>query len=180
MKARSGLARAIAESTASHGDTVDHFDSTNGLSNDYVIGLSEDREGTLWVTTGKGSIAFPATPVVGHSAAEGLCSQEAVSILAARDGSVWIGGDGALGHLRDGTVSCLRAGHGLPGSQVTSLLEDHAGRLWVGVDQTLFVYHQGVFRQVPASRSARLAWSPESPRTRTTTLDCRQRAAPNL
>jgi signal transduction histidine kinase len=50
--------------------------------------------------------------------------------------------------MRNGTVSCLRAGHGLPGSQVTSLLEDHAGRLWVGVDQNLFVYDQGVFRQI--------------------------------
>jgi signal transduction histidine kinase/ligand-binding sensor domain-containing protein len=129
-------------------DTVDHYDSTKGLSSDYVIGLSEDREGTLWVTTGQGIDRFSDTAVVAFSMTEGLCSQEAVSLLATRDGTVWIGGDGALGRLREGTLSCLRAAGGLPGSQVTSLFEDRGGRVWIGLDNNLFMYDGGAFRQV--------------------------------
>jgi len=34
-----------------HGDVVDHFDRTNGLSGDWVSDIAEDREGDLWVVT---------------------------------------------------------------------------------------------------------------------------------
>ena len=131
-----------------HGDRVDHFDSTQGLSNDYVNSITEDREGNLWVTTFSGVDRFTDTPVVSFSTNEGLCSTEVDSVLASRDGSIWVGGDGALSHLRGGTVSCIRTGKGLPGSQVTSLFEDHLGRLWVGIDHGLWVYDNNIFHAV--------------------------------
>lgn len=129
-----------------HGDRVDHFDSTQGLSSDYVNSISEDREGNLWVATVSGVDRFTDTPVVSFSISEGLCSTEVDSVLASRDGSIWVGGAGALSNLRDGTVSCIRTGKGLPGSQVTSLFEDHLGRLWVGIDHGLWVYDHGVLQ----------------------------------
>jgi signal transduction histidine kinase/ligand-binding sensor domain-containing protein len=131
-----------------HGNLVDHFDRTNGLSGDFVSDLTEDREGNLWVVTTQGVDRFADTPVASVSVAEGLCSAEASSVLASRDGSIWTGGDGALTRLHDGGVTCFRSGRELPGSQVTSLFEDHAGRLWVGLDQGLWVYEGGRFLQV--------------------------------
>ncbi len=131
-----------------HDDKVDHFDSSNGLSSDMVMGFTEDREGNLWVATGHGVDRFSETPVISFSVPEGLCSTEVDSVIAARDGGVWVGGAGALSHMRDGRVTCLRKGKELPGSQVTSLLEDHAGRLWVGVDNALWIYERGAFRNI--------------------------------
>lgn len=131
-----------------HGDVVDHFDRTNGLSDDLVAGLTEDREGNIWVVTAQGVDRFADTAVASVSAAEGLCSTEVASAVAARDGSIWTGGDGALSRLRDGRVTCFRSGRELPGTQVTSLFEDHQGRLWVGLDQGLWVYDDGRFQQV--------------------------------
>ena len=130
------------------GNTVDHFDSTNGLSSDLVLSFEEDREGSLWVTTSQGVDRFSDTAVISFSRREGLCSPEAVSILAARDGGVWIGGHGGLTRLRAGRASCIRTGRGLPGTQVTALLEDRAGRLWIGIDDNLWIYHQERFRKV--------------------------------
>ncbi|MBV9295843.1 MAG: hypothetical protein JO145_09735 [Acidobacteriaceae bacterium] len=127
---------------------VDHFDSTSGLSGDWVAGFTEDREGNLWVVTTGGADRFADTPIIGLSSKEGLCSNEAASIAASRDGSIWVGGAEGLSHLRGGTVSCIRTENGLPGRQVTSLLEDHVGRLWVGLDQGLWVYDNGVFRGI--------------------------------
>src|SRR5476651_722416 len=131
-----------------HGDIVDHFDRTNGLSGDFVKDLAEDREGNLWVVTTEGVDRFADTLVASVSVAEGLCSAEASSVVASRDGSIWTGGDGALTRLHDSGVTCFRRGRELPGSQVTSLFEDHAGRLWVGLDQGLWVYEGGRFLQV--------------------------------
>jgi signal transduction histidine kinase/ligand-binding sensor domain-containing protein len=132
-----------------HGAVVDHFDRTNGLSDDFVSDLTEDREGNLWVVTTQGVDRFADTPVSSVSVAEGLCSPEASSLVASRDGSIWTGGDGALTRLdAGGGVTCFRSGRELPGSQVTSLFEDRAGRLWVGLDQGLWVYEGGRFQQV--------------------------------
>jgi signal transduction histidine kinase/ligand-binding sensor domain-containing protein len=127
---------------------VDHFDSTQGLSSDFVTAFLDDREGNLWVTTTQGVDRFSDTAVAAFSTTEGLCSTEVDSILAARDGGIWVGGDGALSKLHDGRVTCLRTGKGLPGSQVTSLLEDHAGRMWVGLDNMLWVNEDGHFRKI--------------------------------
>ena len=131
-----------------YGDTVARFDRRNGLSGDFVVAVTEDREGSIWVATPQGIDRFSDTAVVSFSSTEGLCSEEAASVLATRDGSIWTGGSGALSRVRGSTVSCLRSGRELPGTQVTSLFEDRAGRLWVGLDDGLWVYEQERFRQV--------------------------------
>ena len=73
-RARCGSAPLIAASIASHGDTVDHFDRTNGLSGNFVVAITEDREGNIWVATSHGLDRFSDTPVVSFSSTEGLCS----------------------------------------------------------------------------------------------------------
>jgi signal transduction histidine kinase/ligand-binding sensor domain-containing protein len=130
------------------GNDVDHFDSTRGLSSDFIQRIISDREGNLWVTTDEGVDRFSETAVVSFSANEGLCAIEVDAVLTSRDGSVWVGSDSALSHVTEGSVSCLRTGKGLPGTQVTSLLEDRAGRLWIGIDNGLWVSAHGSFRKV--------------------------------
>jgi signal transduction histidine kinase/ligand-binding sensor domain-containing protein len=131
-----------------HGDQMDRFDRTYGLTDDYVTAIRDDREGNIWVATVQGVDRFTATPVITFSAREGLCAPEVSAVLAARDGSVWIGSSGSLTNLRNGTVTCLRAGKELPGEQITSLFEDHASRLWVGIDDGLWLYENHRFRKI--------------------------------
>src|SRR6266481_5311033 len=131
-----------------HGETVDHFGATDGLSGDSVIQLFEDREGTLVVTTPKGLDTFRDLGVVTFSTREGLSTDEVDSVLAARDGPVWAGGAEALDAIRDGVVTSFRIGRGLPGTQVTSMLEDRAGRLWVGIDDSLTILRNGHFQRI--------------------------------
>jgi signal transduction histidine kinase/ligand-binding sensor domain-containing protein len=129
-------------------DKLEHFQSTDGLSSDYVVKLYEDREGNIWAATAKGIDRFRDRQVITYSAAEGLCTSEVDSALVARDGTLWIGGDEALIALREDRVSCITSGKGLPGNQVTSLFEDHDHRLWVGIDNSLWIYEKGVFTPI--------------------------------
>jgi signal transduction histidine kinase/ligand-binding sensor domain-containing protein len=132
-----------------HGNTVEHYDHTNGLSGDSVYALFEDREGIVWAGTTSGIDSFRDPPVVTFSQVEGLGKDLPAGILASRDGTMWVANAGSLDHIVKGNVSSIRAGKGLPGNQVTRLLEDRAGNLWVGVDDGLYLFKDGRFRRLP-------------------------------
>ncbi|MDP9199692.1 MAG: hypothetical protein M3O07_10850, partial [Pseudomonadota bacterium] len=131
-----------------HGDVVDHYGRTDGLSSDSVNLLFEDREGILWAGTSNGVDSFRDPPVTSFSSLEGLGKDAAAGVLATRDGSIWVANAGSLDRIADGRVSSIRTGAGLPGHQVTSLLEDRAGNLWVGVDDSLYVLKDGRFDRI--------------------------------
>lgn len=131
-----------------HGETVDHFGATDGLSGDSIVQIFQDREGTLLVMTTKGLDSFRDLGVVTFSTREGLGTDQVDSVLAARDGTVWAGGAESLDAIRDGVVTSLRTDRGLPGTQVTSMLEDRAGRLWVGLDDSLTILRNGHFKRI--------------------------------
>ena len=132
-----------------HGNVVDHYQQTDGLSSDSVLDLFEDREGMVWTVTTNGVDSFRDPSVTTFSTREGLGTDAAVGVLATRDGTIWVANAGSLDQIKDGTVSSIRTGKGLPGHQVTSLLEDHVGNLWVGVDDGLYLFKGGRFLRLP-------------------------------
>jgi signal transduction histidine kinase/ligand-binding sensor domain-containing protein len=132
-----------------HGNAVEHYDHTDGLSGDSVWALFEDREGIVWAGTASGVDSFRDPRVVTFSQVEGLGKDLPAGVLASRDGTIWVANAGSLDHIVNGNVSSIRAGEGLPGNQVTRLLEDRAGNLWVGVDDGLYLFKNGRFRRLP-------------------------------
>ena len=132
-----------------HGNAVDHYGRTEGLSSDIAYALFEDREGIIWAGTTSGIDCFRDPAITTYSSLEGLGKDIAMGVLATKDGSVWVANNGSLDRIENGSISSIRSGHGLPGYQVTSMLEDRAGNLWVGVDDGLYLYKNGSFRRLP-------------------------------
>jgi signal transduction histidine kinase/ligand-binding sensor domain-containing protein len=133
-----------------HGNAVDHYARTEGLSSDFVRTLFEDREGNVWAATSNGVDKFHDPLVTTFSAVEGLGKDWAVGVSASRDGTIWVANAESLDRIgKNGSISSIRTGSGLPGSQVSSLLEDRAGNMWVGVDDGLYVFKNGDFRRLP-------------------------------
>ncbi len=132
-----------------HGDSVEHYGHTDGLSGDSVWTFFEDREGIVWAGTTSGIDGFRDPRVTTFSAVQGLGKDLAAGILASRDGTVWVANSGSLDRIKNGTVSSIRRSDGLPGDQVAAMLEDRAGNLWVGLDDGLYLFKDGRFLRLP-------------------------------
>jgi len=125
---------------------ADHFGVADGLSDDNVSGLLEDREGNVWVITPNGIDRFHRLSVISFSSKQGFSGVGSSAVLASRDGhTLWISSPQGLAVLRDGKVTVITRKQGLPGEQVTALFEDPQGVLWMGIDHDLFSYSNGRF-----------------------------------
>jgi signal transduction histidine kinase/ligand-binding sensor domain-containing protein len=125
---------------------ADHFGAGDGLSDDKVSELFEDREGNIWVVTPEGIDRFHRASVVSFSSRQGLRGIGGSAVLASRDGhTIWTSGLQGLAVIRNGKITVVTGKEGLPGQQVTALFEDHQGVLWMGIDHDLFSFSNGRF-----------------------------------
>ena len=127
---------------------ADLFNSSDGLSDDRVLALFEDREGDLWVGTHDGLDRFRNFAIPTWSTREGLQPQAGGAVFAATDGTVWAGSSNGLSSLKQGRVMIYRQrperndpntgrpeqekiDPRMPQAPLGALFEDHRGRLWV-------------------------------------------------
>ena len=135
------------------------------LSDDNVISLFEDQEGSLWVGTQKGLNRLKDVAFTSYSRRDGLSHEQVNSLLRSRDDSVWIGTDGGgLNQLKNGRVRVFTSAHGLGSDYIGPLFESRDGSLWVGGDG--FVSH---LSERPAYN---LSDGPDSPRGRVISSPC--------
>lgn len=121
-----------------HEGVLDHYGLADGLSDDGISQVFEDREGGLWVITKRGIDFFHDLPVITFTSREGLSLDMPFSITGSRDGDLWVGTRGFLDHLHDGHFSHVRLG-GLS-SLLVYLFIDSNGQLWLDEDK-LRLYH---------------------------------------
>src|ERR1017187_8592407 len=69
---------------------VDRFTRTDGLSNNFVAALTEDKEGDIWVATARGIDRIRDPKLQLYSAQSGLSSDVVTSVYPGKDGAIWI------------------------------------------------------------------------------------------
>jgi signal transduction histidine kinase/ligand-binding sensor domain-containing protein len=132
-----------------HQGRADLFARSDGLSGDFIQGLFEDREGTIWVATSEGLDRFRDFAIPTISVKQGLSSAFVWSVLAARDGSVWLGTRDGLNRWNDGQITIFRKrSSGLPDDFVESTFEDDRGRIWVSTSHGVAYFENGRFTPV--------------------------------
>lgn len=127
------------------------FGAESGLTNDRIITLFRDREGSVWLATEKGINRLRTNLINTLSSSDGLLNNEVYPILKARDGTVMIGVNGGVSRYKDGIFKnyTLRFKKD-PTSDVTvqSLAEDSGGKIWIGCVGGLFVLDDDGVRDI--------------------------------
>ncbi|HTR78607.1 MAG TPA: two-component regulator propeller domain-containing protein, partial [Gemmatimonadaceae bacterium] len=156
-----------------HGNRVDAFTHSDGLSGDKDVRVFEDREGSIWAVTTEGIDRFRAQASTTYSALQGF-SGFICSVETDVDGSIWVGTSAGLYRWHDGRVAAYRPrSHdapstarstpapygsletievaGLPAPRAASLFQDRGGRLWLGSSASIGVLDHDRFVSVSES-----------------------------
>jgi signal transduction histidine kinase/ligand-binding sensor domain-containing protein len=109
------------------------FTHADGLAQDGVFAVHEDREGAVWAATLSGGLSrLQGGRFTTHTVADGLPSNEVTSIADTADGTIWVATPKGLGALSKGRWRTLGKEQGLPSAEVNTLHEGVNGVLWVG------------------------------------------------
>ncbi|MBI2213271.1 MAG: protein kinase [Acidobacteria bacterium] len=113
----------------------------NGLPDDSVLAMFEDREGALWVGYQNGLARIPGEGVVSFTVRDGLPHHTVYALLPERDGSIWVGTLGGLARVRfdldlrpSTRIESWTDTNQLPVNQVWDIHRDTRGRLWIGTE----------------------------------------------
>jgi signal transduction histidine kinase/ligand-binding sensor domain-containing protein len=149
-----------------HQGITDVFAQRDGLSDDEVWAVIEDREANIWVITSAGLDRFREATVSSVSVKQGLSNTRVNSVLASKDGSVWLGSADGLNKWKDGDVTVYRertaqtgpgrdtgvsrnvrtvAVSGLFAGGVQSIVEDRMRRVWVSTSRGVGYFEQDRF-----------------------------------
>ena len=107
----------------------------DGLPQNSVSSIVQDRNGYLWLGTEEGLVRFDGLDfeIYDKRTVEAFRSNDVVRLLADRQGRLWIGtrGAGAVVYEND-RFSLVDTTKGLSSGYITSLFEDTHGRIWLG------------------------------------------------
>jgi signal transduction histidine kinase/ligand-binding sensor domain-containing protein len=110
------------------------FDRSNGLPQDWVRFLFEDREGNLWAGAGSsGLVSIHSTAFSVLNAPDQWRGCPVLAVAPGRDGALWIGTDGAgLYHHAAGKWTRYGEKEGLHNQYIHAVTETPAGEVWAG------------------------------------------------
>jgi diguanylate cyclase (GGDEF)-like protein len=110
-----------------------------GLAQDEVMDLLEDRAGRLWVATESAGITrLDGRRAVQFTRSGGLPSEVMYELLEDHEGTIWAATAEGLARFDGTRFSAFGPAQGLPGGQVFSIAATAQGELYVGTEQGVY------------------------------------------
>ena len=121
-------------------DGLKFYGIEDGLIDDRVTDLIEDRNGNLWIATQRGLSCFDGSTFHNFTTKDGLPSNAIRCLFEDSQGHLWLGTDGGVVHYDGQLFQTIKSPHIGP---VLQILEDRDGAFWFGtVQNTLVRYRQ--------------------------------------
>jgi ligand-binding sensor domain-containing protein len=128
-------------------DRFECYRSSDGLGSDFVLSITEDREGGMWVGTEAGGLnLLRRGRFLTYSTNMGLSNPLVRAVFQDRSGTIWVGTNHGLNGFGADKVKIYTTREGLSNNVVLALLQDRQGRLWVGTDGGISILENGKFK----------------------------------
>jgi len=109
-----------------------HFTTREGLANNGVRSIYEDKAGNIWFGTGGGSSRYDGKSFRNFTTKEGLDNNDINTIIEDKTGKFWFGTRGYLS-VYDGKIfTTLTNNDGKAFKNVWGITEDKKGNIWFG------------------------------------------------
>ncbi len=113
-------------------DKFHQYSEKNGLSNNQVSKILEDKEGNIWIATSRGGLnKLSEGKFTSLTSKQGLTHDKVNSILQVNDNTYWIGTDGGLSVLNNGIFANLKITDYLKGVRIRHINKDSTGKIWI-------------------------------------------------
>lgn len=108
------------------------YSEDNGLSNNQVSKIMEDKEGNIWIATSRGGVnKLSDGKFITLTSKQGLVHNKVNSVFQESNNVYWIGTDGGLSILSNGKFSRLNITDYLKGIRIRHINKDSTGKFWI-------------------------------------------------
>jgi signal transduction histidine kinase/ligand-binding sensor domain-containing protein len=135
------------------GAEVRHYTAPAELTNNFIRGFLESRDGHMWIATDGGVSRIGKEGTQGFTVENGLVYSSTRSLMEDQAGNIWIGTDRGLNCWADGAFRQNNATRALAEEKVWTMMQDKMGTLWFGTrDHGMFRYRDGVVQQLTVAQ----------------------------
>ena len=128
-----------------NGKSFQHFTTREGLANDAVGSIYEDKAGNIWL----GASRYDGKSFRNFTTKDGFPSNSIRLLLEDKTGKLWFGAQGENMFVYDGkTFTVLKNEDGKAFKNVWSIIEDKKGNIWFGDKNGLWRYDGQTFTKV--------------------------------
>jgi ligand-binding sensor domain-containing protein len=115
-----------------NGKSFQHFTTREGLANNRVMSIYEDKAGIIWFGTGGGISRYDGKSFRNFTTKEGLSNNDITTIMEDKTGKLWFGTRGDACFYDGKTFTIFRNKDGKAFYNVWSIIEDKKGNIWFG------------------------------------------------
>ncbi|MBK9402157.1 MAG: hypothetical protein IPN36_15360 [Bacteroidetes bacterium] len=119
-----------------------HLTSKNGLTDNNVADILEDKQGNIWIGTFNGGVSKYDGKTYTNFTKDGIIEGiETYNFCEDIKGNIWFSAEGYGVYRYDGAnFTQFTTENGLTTNVVQSILEDNKGQLWFGTWQGISIY----------------------------------------
>jgi hypothetical protein len=123
-----------------NGKSLQHFTTKDGLVNNGMRCIYEDKAGNIWFGTGGGVSRYDGKSFQNFTTKEGLSHNDLTTIMEDKTGKLWFGTRGEPCFYDGKTFTVLKNQDGKAFHNVWSIIEDKKGSIWFGDNDGLWRY----------------------------------------
>jgi len=130
------------------GNSFQHFTTREGLANNRIMFIYEDKAGNIWFASGGGTSRYDGKSFQNFTTKEGLSNNDLTTIMEDKTGKLWFGTRGEPCFYDGKTFTVLKNKDGKSFKNVWSIIEDKKGSIWFGDVDGLWRYDGRTFTKV--------------------------------